>query len=459
MTDKKTSQENDQANSPEKKSASATTTPPKISESKATSTPTSVKNNRKEIKATESKSKLSKVGLLALLLALAAIGATAASFYWLNQQRLALSNELTTSSQRDNLATQQSVTQQLNQQQSQFSAQLQQVEAKVKADSDKKLEQLENAVARLEQNKPSDWLIHEAEYLIRIAARTMWLERDTRASINLLKDADSRLAELNSPNFLPVRKLIHQDIEALQLMPVLPIENIVLSLMALDKQLTDLPLVMEQVNKEKDTADLALTSDVNDWQDNLAKTWRNFLDTFVVIHIRDGSAKPLLSPQYQQNLKENLSLKLQQAQWAAREGKSQLYLKSLEDIQAWLSNYFDMQDTRNQEFLVRIKQLKKELVSFDYPSTLSSLSALHNILDDRPIFNNTSFKPLVDPVKPSSDEQEKAQDEEDRTSPSKLTLEEQIQKEKAIQKEADKKAKAIEEAKKSAKSDESEEQL
>ena len=459
MTDKKTSQENDQANSPEKKSASATTTPPKISESKATSTPTSVKNNRKEIKATESKSKLSKVGLLALLLALAAIGATAASFYWLNQQRLALSNELTTSSQRDNLATQQSVTQQLNQQQSQFSAQLQQVEAKVKADSDKKLEQLENAVARLEQNKPSDWLIHEAEYLIRIAARTMWLERDTRASINLLKDADSRLAELNSPSFLPVRKLIHQDIEALQLMPVLPIENIVLSLMALDKQLADLPLVMEQVNEDKDTADLALTSDVNDWQDNLAKTWRNFLDTFVVIHIRDGSAKPLLSPQYQQNLKENLSLKLQQAQWAAREGRSQLYLKSLEDIQAWLSNYFDMQDTGNQEFLARIKQLKKELVSFDYPSTLSSLSALHNILDDRPIFNNTSFKPLVDPVKPSSNEQEKAQKEEDKTAPSKLTLEEQIQKEKAIQKEADKKAKAIEEAKKSAKSDESEEQL
>lgn len=455
MTEKQQPLDNDQQNSSEKKSASAASSPQKIDKltnEKQSAKVTSSMTNKKTITPSTTKespqTKLSKIGIVAFIAALLGMAGTAASYYWLDQQRLSLTKELKTENQKNNTANQQITTQQLRDQQNNFSQQLKKMVSKVETDSQQKITQLELAVSRLEQKKPSDWLIHEAEYLIRIASRTMWLERDTKAAINLLKDADSRLAELNSSEFLPVRKLIHQDIEQLQLMPVLNTENVILSLMGLNSQLSMLPLLMEQVAEKEDKAALELSDNINDWQENLAKTWRNFLDTFVVIHVRDGSAKPLLSPQYQQNLKENLSLKLQQAQWAAREEKTELYLKTLTEIQTWLSDYFDMKNNSNQVFFSTIDKLKTELISYNYPSTLSSLSALRNILVDKPV---TITKPVKIPevttqVTPNDEKQTTIEQEplEAITSPEekpKRSIEEQIDQQTTNQEKADEKSK------------------
>jgi len=457
MTEKKQPLDNDQQNTSEKKSAPATSSAHKIEKptnDKQSSKVTPPLTNKKVAKTTNKSMqtyKMSKIGIAAFIVAFLSIIGTAGSYYWLNQQRLTLTKELKAANEKNNIAYQQKITQRLIDQQNKLSQQqqkqlapLQQMVIKTQSDSQQKITQLELAVNRLEQNKPSDWLIHEAEYLIRIAARTMWLERDTTAAINLLKDADARLAELNSPEFLPVRKLIHQDIEQLQLMPVLNTENVVLSLMGLNSQVPKLPLVMEQVATEDKTAALELSDNINDWQDNLAKTWRNFLDTFVVIHVRDGSAKPLLSPQYQQNLKENLSLKLQHAQWAAREEKPAVFLQTLLEIQTWLTDYFDMKDTSNQLFFSSIEQLKTELISYDYPSSLSSLSAIRNLLTDKPIVTKIQKKlpeEVPDKQAPVKKEQEQIEPPTQESAPKKQSIEEQIQQQTTIQEQLDKESK------------------
>ena len=451
MTNKKTPLENDQSSSSDHPSVA--TTPIIIpandqqhkTAKKDVKATTPMINKKPAAQPTDNKTiktKISKVGITALLIALTAAAGTAASFYWLNQQSINLTAELNTANQNNNAANQLSVTTLLDEQQNKFSQQLKQMAVKVQTDSAEKISQLQAAVTRLEQNKPSDWLIHEAEYLVRIAARTMWLERDTQAAIGLLNDADHRLAELNDPKFLPIRKLIHQDIKQLELMPVLHPENVVLSLMGLNRQLPSLPLLMEQVATENNsTAALELSNDVNDWQANLTKTWRNFLDTFVVIHIRDGSAKPLLSPQYQQNLKENLSLKLQQAQWAAREEKTELYLQTLTDIETWLTDYFDMKNISNQLFLSSIKKLKTELISYDYPSSLSSLTAMRNILTNNRQTINTPIHNRPIPLS-TPDNTLEGQQKVDRAEPTKkvikLTIEQQIHQQTTIQEQADK---------------------
>ncbi|MCJ8319447.1 MAG: uroporphyrinogen-III C-methyltransferase [Colwellia sp.] len=448
MTEKKQPLDNDQQDSSEKKMSPTTSSVNKADKlvNEKNNSRVTMTNKNTTAQSTNKmmpKAKMSKTAIAAFIIALVGITGTAASYYWLNEQRLNLTEELRTENQKINTANQQNITQQLQDQQNKFSQQLQQMAVKVQNDSQQKITQLELAVSRLEQNKPSDWLIHEAEYLIRIAARTMWLERDTNAAINLLKDAEQRLAELNSPEFLPVRKVIHQDIEQLKLMPVLNTENVVLSLMGLNNQLANLPLIMEQVTEEKDNTPLELSENIDDWQDNLAKTWRNFLDTFVVIHVRDGSAKPLLSPQYQQNLKENLSLKLQQAQWAAREEQVTVYLQTLTEIQSWLTDYFDMKETSNQMFLSAIEQLKTELISYDYPSTLSSLSAIRNILADQPIAIKRLTAPTETPDKQTTVKKEQKQlaPPTQESAPKKQSIEEQIHQQTTIQEQADEKSK------------------
>ena len=454
MKDKKKPLDNDQSSSSEqglnsKTTISSANQDKEENESlKPSSTISSAPNNEKKATAATQKkevsepeqTQISKVGLTALLIAIVGLFGSGASYYWLEQQRTLVIDDLMAKNQINNAANLQRVSRRLEDQRDEFSQQLKQMVTEQQADSLQKITQLEGAVTRLERSKPSDWLIHEAEYLIRIAARTMWLERDTLAARGLLNDAGNRLAELNDPEFLPVRKLIHQDIKQLQLMPVLNTENVILSLMGLNRQLANLPLLMQQVTTAQyDDALPELSEDINDWQENLAKTWHNFLDTFVVIHVRDGSAKPLLSPQYQENLRENLSLKLQQAQWAAREEKSTLYLATLAEIQMWLTQYFDMNEVSTQSFLSSINQLKKERINFDYPSSLSSLSAIRNILTDRPltikVVKKTPLLPLTDNEQSS---EEKSIQKKVMTKP--LTLEEQIHQQTIIQEEADEKA-------------------
>lgn len=332
--------------------------------------------------ASTSSSKISKLAIFAVLVALAT---PAAHYYWQQLQNQQLTQTLAKQISDENNAAlgryQSQMQQALTKQQQNFNQQLQQVITKINSTSQAKITELDTSVTQLEQSikqrQPSDWLLHEAEYLIRIATRTLWLEHDTKAAIGLLKDADTRLTELNNPAFLPVREVIHQDIESLVLMPTLQTDEIVLTLMTMGKQIAQLPLaIVDLANENDNKADLALTNDISDWQTNLAKTWQKFFNDFIRIRKRTGSVDPLMSPEQQTHLKQNLSLKIQLALWAASERKGDIYQKSLAEIQQWLNEYFDMSDKANQHFINTLQDLEKKQVNYNYPKELSALKAI-----------------------------------------------------------------------------------
>lgn len=345
---------------------------------------------------------LSKLAIVAVAIAVSAVAASAVHYLWQQEQNLALSKALNEQRQQEITASQANIKkalntefslqlkQQLAQQQQYFTKQLQEVAQQVHQKNESSVtllrQQLSAQVSQLSQQmtqrQPSDWLIHEAEYLIRIAARTMWLERDTKAAIGLLKEADARLSELAQPKFLPVRALINQDIAALTLMPVLENQQAILALMALNKQVTLLPLAGINLRESLDSStqeNFTLSNDVNDWQTNLKKTWQKFLNDFITVRRRTGDVEPLIAPQQQQNLQQNLSLKIQLAQWAASEQNLKVFQQTLLDIQAWIDEFFDMKADINQKFYQSIEQIKSHTISFDYPSDLSSLSAIKRL--------------------------------------------------------------------------------
>jgi uroporphyrin-3 C-methyltransferase len=254
--------------------------------------------------------------------------------------------------------------------------------------NEKLLNTLSTQINQLEQQvqlrQPDDWLIHEADYLIRIAARTMWLEQDTQAAISLLREADSRLKTLGQPKYLPIRALVNEDIEALALMPSLNVEDAILQLMALNKQIPQLTLAQVKITEDLKGGqeNLTLSSNIDDWQSNLAKTWQKFLNDFITVRRRTGMVEPLLSPDQQQHLKQNLSLKVQLVQWAASEQKDAIYQQTLLDIQQWLNEFFDMQRINNQRFYQAIEDLKQQTIYYNYPSDLKSLKAIKPMLEN-----------------------------------------------------------------------------
>lgn len=380
-----------------------------------------------------SPNKISKLALVAVLIA---IIAPASHYYWqqLQNQQLkqTIAQSLTSKINEENSVTlsryKNQIQQTLTDQQQSFTKQLQQIAEQINSTNQAKITTLVATVKhleqRLQQRQPSDWLVHEAEYLIRIAARTLWLEHDTSAAIGLLKDADARLAELNDPAFLPVRETIHQDINALALMPTLETDEVILSLMAMNKQVAQLPLAMVDLGAEENkAADVNLSDDINDWQSNLAKTWQKFLNDFIRVRQRTGSIDALISPDQQENLKQNLSLKIQLALWAASERKGELYQKALGDIKQWFNEFFDMDNNLNQQFANALTSLQNKKVTYNYPSELISLTAIRSTLrnqQSQPLQKSQEEKeeikaelenPVQQPVQPSDQSNDQTKSE------------------------------------------------
>ena len=323
-----------------------------------------------------------KTAILALLVALSAGAAVGGLYYWQTQQQNQLTQQIAQTNQQLLQQSKAETQQLLAKQQHLFEQQITKAITEATQAQQAKIAQLETTVARLSQRQPSDWLIHESEYLIRVATRSIWLERDTSAAINLLKDADNRLKQLNNPEFLPVRQLIHQDIEQLKLLPKRETDEVILALMGLSQQINKLPLTkIERLDTTEQQQAFQLSEDLNDWQSNLKKSWQKFLSDFITIRRRDDTVEPLMSPEYQQNLRQNLSLKLQLAQWAANQGKTKIYQAALNDVLAWHQQYFDMDNVTNQKFSQNIQALIPAVIAVDYPKSLSSLQGIHQRLN------------------------------------------------------------------------------
>jgi uroporphyrin-3 C-methyltransferase len=370
MTDKKTPL----ATKPTKSTEPTKNTNTQVPASKANKAPT-------KDTTINDKKKVSKLALVAIIIA---ITLTIVHYFWQQQQSLLLTIKLSEQIDNKNSATfnqyQAQIKQAMLAQQKTFARQLQQVATQVNDNNQEKIAELDATVSQLEykvkQRQPSDWLLHEAEYLIRIASRTLWLEHDTAAAIDLLKNSDARLADLNDPTFLPVRELIYLDIKSLEQMPTLQTDEIVLTLMAMNKKVAMLPLAMVDINAVTDKNDTELSNDLNDWQANLAKTWHKFLDDFIRVRQRTGMVKPLVSPEQQQHLRQNLNLKIQLALWAATERKGDIYQEALTDVQKWITEFFDLEEATNQHFLQSLTNLQTKLVDYDYPNKLKSLTAI-----------------------------------------------------------------------------------
>jgi uroporphyrin-3 C-methyltransferase len=405
MTDKKTplaaepEKKTDTATPAAKKSASkapAAKASAPITKASASKAPVSKTPDTKETNAQvppketkdSGKNKVSKLAIIAIIIA---IILTVIHYFWQQQQSLLLTIKLSEQIEKKNTATfsqyQAQMKQALNAQQKSFAQQLQLVKTQVNNSNQKEIGKLNTAVNRLERNvrerQPSDWLLHEAEYLIRIAARTVWLEHDTTAAIGLLKDADTRLADVNDPALLPVRELVHQDIKALELMPTLQTDEVVLTLLAMNQQVATLPLAMVDVGPDK-KVDHELSNDINDWKANLTKTWDKFISDFIRVRQTTGLIEPLISPEQQQHLRQNLNLKVQLALWAASERKGDVYKQALTDIQQWINEFFDLEDASNQHFLQSLTKLQTKRVSYNYPSGLKSLKSIRTTLRNKP---------------------------------------------------------------------------
>lgn len=190
-------------------------------------------------------------------------------------------------SQKSQIQSQQQQLQQILNAQSQVSTDVQKQLQQNTLVQNKELTILKETIAAfLKQNQHSrrDWLIAEAEYLIKLANHRLVLAHDVATGIQALQAADDRLLEVGSPRFIPLRRALAIDIQKLNAVPKFDIVGISLKLNALQQQVEALPLItpdpktIEQRSKAESSV-----SKADSWQDLPRAIWQDLLK---LVHVR-----------------------------------------------------------------------------------------------------------------------------------------------------------------------------
>ena len=144
-----------------------------------------------------------------------------------------------------------------------------------------------------------------------MAGRKLWSDQDVTSAAALLKSADASLADMNDPSLLDVRRAITEDISTLSTLTQVDYDGIILKVNQLSNQVDNLRLADNDTDEAPmDQNSSELSSSIGEWRQNLAKSWRNFMADFITIRRRDTSAEPLLAPNQDIYLRENIRSRL-----------------------------------------------------------------------------------------------------------------------------------------------------
>ncbi|AQS38238.1 putative enzyme of heme biosynthesis [Shewanella psychrophila] len=218
--------------------------------------------------------------------------------------------------------------------------------------------QLSDRVAKLAQRNPNHWMAEEAKYLVRMAGSKLWLEKDPSTSASLLKAADDRIESMKDPSLTPLRKALAADIASVSAIKSTDIAGTVLTLDNMIEHLNQLPLNRVDVtNAANRPTNPEMSESIDDWQENLAKSWKAFMDDFVVIRKRTTDITPILTPDQQWYLVENIRNKLLQSQLALYRQDQVNYRQSLTLARKWIYQYFDLSKAQTEETLAALDAL------------------------------------------------------------------------------------------------------
>ncbi|MEP1868448.1 MAG: uroporphyrinogen-III C-methyltransferase [Paraglaciecola sp.] len=330
------------------------------------------------------------VTLINLLILIAIIGA--GYWAWLQWQTQSKQQNNALTAQQDLLTTQeQSVNQTLSENQK-LKVELQEQSQAVQMRVNNLVEQLQLTDSQTQSNqrqlteisgrRPADWLLAEADYLVRMAGRKLWLEHDVKTAIMMLQSADSRIQDLDDPSLLPVREYLAADIQSLQQINQVSTSSIALALGAMLKQVDNLPLVFFERPKEE-AAEQAVTDSVDDWRSNFMRNIKEVTKDFFSFKKVTTDIKPFMSEQQRWLLKEQLSFALMQAQIAVLQENQTLYQQALQQGFALLIEHFDTEQDIVVQFTESLSNLQQTDFSREYPSQLEAAPLLQDVIESR----------------------------------------------------------------------------
>jgi uroporphyrin-3 C-methyltransferase len=232
----------------------------------------------------------------------------------------------------------------------------------------------------------TDWLLAEAEYLLRIANQRLLIEKDIRGALSALESADEVLRESDDIGVYPVRQQLAREILSLRGIQGVDRTGLYLKLeaaIASIHDLTDQALIHDQAPGFQMTEDPNAPSD---GRNMFVRGWNRFLDTLkqvVVVRRLDEPVKPLLSPDQSAWARLNLQLMLEEAEMAVLRGNQPLYERALNKAITTVNDWYDATNPAIQGLADTLTELADRNVDPTLPDISQSLGLLKERLAGR----------------------------------------------------------------------------
>ena len=248
----------------------------------------------------------------------------------------------------------------------------------------KKLEEVQEKVAVISGSDAKTWLLAQADFLVKLAGRKLWSDQDVTTAAALLKSADASLADMNDPSLISARRAITEDIASLSAVSQVDYDGIILKVNQLANQIDNLRLAdNNDDDTPMDSDSDELSSSLSEWRVNLQKSWQNFMDSFITVRRRDETAVPLLAPNQDVYLRENIRSRLLVAAQAVPRHQEEIWKQALDNVSTWVRAYYDTEDATTKAFLEDVDKLSQQSITMNVPESLQSQALLEKLMQTR----------------------------------------------------------------------------
>lgn len=221
----------------------------------------------------------------------------------------------------------------------------------------------------------------EVEQAITLAGQQLQLAGNVPVAVLALQTADSRLARLDRPTHLPLRKALAKDLERLNALPFVDMPGVSLRLEQLIHGIDKLPLTAYGRPVEKSEAQKA-TPVAPWWQRTGGEVWQE-LKGLVRIQRFDREDPALLAPGQGYFLRENLKLRLLNARLALFSRDQWTYRNELKVAQEWLGKHFDANDKAVASAQSTLRQMSAAEINVELPNLNDTQAALRSLRQGR----------------------------------------------------------------------------
>jgi len=328
---------------------------------------------------------------LAALIAAGLIGYLGYQQFQHMSARLLTLEQETANNQSVSNSTKDELQRNFTQLQSQLQKQLQDSILNQDTDSDSKIQTISEQLAATRRQiqsvsgrHQSDWLLAEADYLVRIASNRLLLERDHVTALALLMSADERIVLMDDPSLQPAREALARDMAMLRLLKREDIAGIAFRISGLIPQLKTLPILAFQLPEDTlEEIEQPVSSANTSWYENLKQAAAELSVKWFEIRDHGRPVTPLMAPETETLLVNNMMLQLQTAQYSVLRQHSELYHHSLTQLKTRVTEYFDINDQIVIAFLNEIDSLNAMSIRAELPDSLQARVIISRLVEQR----------------------------------------------------------------------------